>query len=95
MTLIASGGIAAAEHVPKTIVLGADAVVVDVPLVIAMECPVCGLCIEFEPCPRRLGDLDPKWGASRVINIMVSWRDQLLEVLGAMGSGTSEGSAEK
>ncbi len=85
VTLIASGGIAAAEHVPKTIVLGADAVVVDVPLVIAMECTVCGQCLELKPCPRRLDDLNPKWGASRVINLMVSWRDQLLEVLGAMG----------
>ena len=85
VTLIASGGIAAAEHVPKTIVLGADAVAVDVPLVIAMECTVCGLCLELKPCPRRLEDLNPKWGASRVINLMVSWRDQLLEVLGAMG----------
>lgn len=85
VTLVASGGIAAAEHVPKTIVLGADAVVVDVPLVIAMECTVCGRCLELKPCPRRLDDLNPKWGAARVINLMVSWRDQLLEVLGAMG----------
>jgi glutamate synthase domain-containing protein 2/Na+-translocating ferredoxin:NAD+ oxidoreductase RNF subunit RnfB len=85
VTLVASGGIAAAEHVPKTIVLGADAVVVDVPLVIAMECTVCGRCLELKPCPRRIDDLNPKWGASRVINLMVSWRDQLLEVLGAMG----------
>ena len=36
VTLLASGGVAAAEHVPKTIILGADAVVVDVPLLIAM-----------------------------------------------------------
>jgi glutamate synthase domain-containing protein 2/NAD-dependent dihydropyrimidine dehydrogenase PreA subunit len=85
VTLVASGGIAAAEHVPKTIVLGADAVVVDVPLAIAMECTVCGQCLELKPCPRRLDDLNPKWGAARVINLMVSWRDQLLEVLGAMG----------
>jgi glutamate synthase domain-containing protein 2/Pyruvate/2-oxoacid:ferredoxin oxidoreductase delta subunit len=85
VTLVASGGIAAAEHVPKTIVLGADAVVADVPLVIAMECTVCGQCLELKPCPRRIDDLNPKWGAARVINLMVSWRDQLLEVLGAMG----------
>ncbi len=85
VTLIASGAIAAAEHVPKTIVLGADAVVVDLPLAIAMECTVCRKCLELKPCPRQIDDLNPKWGAARVINLMVSWRDQLLEVLGAMG----------
>jgi glutamate synthase domain-containing protein 2/NAD-dependent dihydropyrimidine dehydrogenase PreA subunit len=85
ITLVASGGIAAAEHVPKTIVLGADAVVVDVPLAIALECTVCGKCLELKPCPREINDLNPKWGAVRVINLMISWRDQLLEVLGAMG----------
>jgi glutamate synthase domain-containing protein 2/ferredoxin len=87
ITLIASGGIAAAEHVPKTIVLGADAVVVDLPLLIAMD------VLKWEqgengnkhPIPKGIEELDPRWGASRVINLMLSWKDQLLEVLGAMG----------
>jgi glutamate synthase domain-containing protein 2 len=87
ITLVASGGIAAAEHVPKTIILGADAVVVDVPLLIAMD------VIKWIPgenggrhlSPRGIEEFDPRWGASRIINLMLSWRDQLLEVLGAMG----------
>ena len=85
ITLLASGGIAAAEHVPKTIIMGADAVVVDIPLLIAMECTVCGQCEAGKPCPRGIEGVDPRWGAARVINLMLSWRDQLLEVLGAMG----------
>jgi glutamate synthase domain-containing protein 2 len=85
ITLLASGGVAVAEHVPKTIILGADAVVVDVPLLVAMECTVCGKCGAEEPCPRGIESADPRWGAARVINLMLSWRDQLLEVLGAMG----------
>jgi glutamate synthase domain-containing protein 2/Fe-S-cluster-containing dehydrogenase component len=85
VTLLASGGVAAAEHVPKTIILGADAVVVDVPLLVAMECTVCGRCGDGDPCPRGIETADPRWGAARVINLMLSWRDQLLEVLGAMG----------
>ncbi len=87
ITLVASGGIAAAEHVPKTIVLGADAVVVDIPLLIAMD------VLKWSPgekgnnhhFPKGIEELDPRWGASRVINLMLSWKDQLLEVLGAMG----------
>ena len=82
ITLLASGGIAAAEHVPKTILLGADAVVVDLPLLIAMD------VVEWDMRRPRLGacgETDPRWGATRVINLLLSWRDQLLEVLGAMG----------
>jgi glutamate synthase domain-containing protein 2/NAD-dependent dihydropyrimidine dehydrogenase PreA subunit len=98
ITLLASGGIAAAEHVPKTIILGADAIVVDVPLLIAMECRVCRSCEEGVVCPSGVGEVDSswsvsgngdqpfhRWGATRVINLMIAWRDQLLEVLGAMG----------
>ncbi len=87
ITLVASGGIAAAEHIPKTIIMGADAVVVDVPLLIAMDI-VEWIPSENEnrtPYPKAIEELDPRWGASRVINLMLSWRDQLLEVLGAMG----------
>ncbi|MBI4864453.1 MAG: alpha-hydroxy-acid oxidizing protein [Candidatus Riflebacteria bacterium] len=92
ITLLASGGVAAAEHVPKAIILGADAVFVDVPLLIALECTLCGGCDAHErpapmsgSCPRGLGTIDQRWGATRVINLMLAWRDQLLEVLGAMG----------
>ncbi|UCE41347.1 MAG: alpha-hydroxy-acid oxidizing protein [Candidatus Aminicenantes bacterium] len=87
ITLVASGGIAAAEHVPKTIIMGADAIVLDVPLLIAMD------VVKWVPRetgdrnlhPKGIEELDPRWGASRIINLMLSWRDQLLEVLGAMG----------
>lgn len=85
ITLLASGGIARAEHVPKAIILGADAVVIDVPLLIALECTVCDTCRNGATCPRNVGEQDSAWSATRVINLMLSWRDQLLEVLGAMG----------
>jgi len=87
ITIVASGGIAAAEHIPKTIIMGADAVVVDIPLLIAIDV-VKWLPAEKENrtmCPKDIEELDPRWGASRVINLMLSWKDQLLEVLGAMG----------
>ncbi len=87
VTIVASGGIAAAEHVPKTIILGADAVVVDVPLLIAMDVVkwAPGDNGRRIPAPKGIEELDPRWGASRIINLMLAWRDQLLEVLGAMG----------
>ncbi len=85
ITLLAGGGIAAAEHVPKAIILGADGVVVDVPLVAALGCPLTDGCFAGDPCPSGLATMDPTWGAQRIVNLMISWRNQLLEVLGAMG----------
>jgi hypothetical protein len=29
--------------------------------------------------------LDTEWGVQRIVNLSCSWRDQLLEILGAMG----------
>ncbi|MFQ6093237.1 MAG: glutamate synthase-related protein [bacterium] len=85
VTIIASGEIAAAEHVPKAIILGADAVAVDIPALIAMECTVCKECVAGKKCPRELESIDPRWGIQRIVNLMASWHNQLLEVLGAMG----------
>ena len=98
ISLIVSGGIAMAEHVPKAILLGADGVVVDSPLLAAIECTLCGECKSGRPCPNAVGELDEtwtakpyqpehytKWAACRMINLILSWKDQLLEVLGAMG----------
>lgn len=83
VTLVASGGIAAAEHVPKALACGADAVAVDLALVVALG---CALWADVRrPCPVEDAEVDPQWGAQRIVNLMAAWRDQLLEVLGAMG----------
>ncbi len=82
VTLIASGGIATAEHVPKAIVCGADLVAIDFTMVVAFG---CGLWADKAYCPAENGEFDPSWGAQRLLNLMAAWRDQLLECLGAMG----------
>ena len=38
-----------------------------------------------QPCPVELKEVKPQWGAQRIINLIGAWRNQLLEVLGAMG----------
>jgi glutamate synthase domain-containing protein 2 len=84
ITLIASGGIAAAEHTPKAIICGADAVAIDFPILVALG---CGLWADVRhPCPVEDREIeDPDWAAQRLVNLMSAWRDQLLEALGAMG----------
>lgn len=85
VTLLASGGIASAEHLPKTIILGADGVVIDLPLLAALECPLLDGCFEGHDCTTPLNSIEVKWGRQRIVNLMAAWRNQLLEVMGAMG----------
>ena len=84
ITIIAGGGIAAAEHVPKTIICGADAVALEQSLLIALECRDCATCTK-DSCPINLHSAPAEWVEGRILNMVGAWRDQLLEVLGAMG----------
>lgn len=85
ITLITSGGFAMAEHVAKGIICGTDAVFVDVPALIALECRVCKRCTKGLSCPVDIGKAPSKWVAARVLNLIGAWHNQLLEVMGAMG----------
>jgi glutamate synthase domain-containing protein 2 len=85
VTLVASGGIALAEHVAKAIICGADLVAIDVPLLLALECRLCGECLRGEPCPITLEQIDAEYGKHRIVNLIGAWHQQLIEVLGAMG----------
>jgi hypothetical protein len=85
VTLIASGGIGQAEHVIKAIICGADLAAIDIPLMIALECRLCGECDRGEPCQVTMDDIDPAFAVNRMVNLMGAWHSQMLEMLGAMG----------
>jgi len=85
LSLVYGGGIAMAEHVAKAIICGADAVSIDRPLLIALECRLCGPCTRGMTCPVEIEKSDRDWGRQRVVNLIAAWHGQLLEVLGAMG----------
>jgi ferredoxin len=85
VTLISSGGIAMAEHVTKAIICGVDLVAIDLPLMVALECRLCGACARGEMCPIALEEADPDYAVQRVVNLMGAWHSQLIEMLGAMG----------
>lgn len=85
ISLVVSGGIAAAEHVPKAIILGADVVAVDRAMMIALECRLCATCTAPQICPVEIQSADHDWAVQRIVNLIGAWRDQLLEVMGAMG----------
>ncbi len=86
VTLIAGGGLVAAEHVPKAIIAGADLVSLDTPLLVALQAEFDGECRTPAESQFRLPpNLNHAWGLQRIKNLTAAWRDQLLEILGAMG----------
>jgi ferredoxin len=85
INLMFSGGIAMAEHLAKSLFCGADAVAIDIPLLIALECRLCYRCKKGQSCPVKLENIDLKWGSQRIVNLLAAWHNQLLEVMGACG----------
>jgi hypothetical protein len=85
ITLVASGGIALAEHVTKAIICGADLVAIDMPLLLALECRLCSQCSDGQLCPVGLEEVEPKYAVHRIVNLIGAWHQQLIEMLGAMG----------
>jgi len=85
ITLLASGGFAMAEHVAKAMICGVDGVFVDFPALIALECRMCRRCTRGLSCPVEIGEASSNWVASRVVNLIGAWHNQMLEVMGAMG----------
>jgi len=85
VNLLFTGGIAMAEHVNKAIICGADGIALDIPLLIAMECRLCNRCEQGLSCPVELENINSDYGCDRITNLMGAWRNQILEMLGAMG----------
>ncbi len=86
VTLIGSGGMIAAEHIPKALLCGLDAVAIDTPLMVALQARFEGEC-QDRKTPRFTlpSNLSVDWGVQRLKNLAASWGDQLLEIMGAMG----------
>ncbi|MBN2043531.1 MAG: hypothetical protein JW757_00820 [Anaerolineales bacterium] len=86
VTLVGSGGIITAEHIPKAILCGLDAAAVDTPVMAALQADFIGECKQREFSQFSLpAKLTIEWGVQRLMNLAAAWRDQLLEISGAMG----------
>ena len=85
VTLIVSGGITLAEHVPKAIICGADLVAIDTTALVALQAQFQGECRFPETGSIVPEKFDVKWGEQRLVNLLSPWHDQLIEILSAMG----------
>ena len=85
VTLIASGGITLAEHVPKAMICGADLVAIDTTILVALQAEFLSECVSPETGKINGEKFDSLWGEQRLVNLLASWHDQLIEILSAMG----------
>lgn len=86
ITLLGSGGLVAAEHVPKAILAGCDAVALDTAPLAALQAQLTAPALDRATATVELPDgLTESWGRQRLVNLLAAWRDQLLEIMGAMG----------
>jgi hypothetical protein len=83
-TLVGSGGIVLAEHVAKAIICGLDAVALDTALAVALQARFAGECTA-RASGLSFPRFDERWAVTRIANLAAAWRDQLLEMMGAMG----------
>ncbi|MFQ5553032.1 MAG: 4Fe-4S binding protein [Thermoplasmata archaeon] len=78
VTILVSGGVVASEHVPKALLCGADAVALDTTYLIALGW-------NGNPQTDLPSPLPATWAVHRIKNWANACRDQLLEIMGAMG----------
>jgi glutamate synthase domain-containing protein 2 len=93
IVLLASGGIRTAFDIAKSIALGADGAIIGTSELVALGCVRCGNCESGRGCPRGIAttdpelekQIDPSWGAQRIINLYASWQKQLKLLLYKLG----------
>jgi glutamate synthase domain-containing protein 2 len=93
IVLMASGGIRTAYDIAKSIALGADGAVIGTAELVALGCVRCGNCESGRGCPRGIAttdpelenQIDPGWGAQRIINLYAAWQKQLRILLLQLG----------
>mgnify|MGYP001271080756 CR=1 FL=1 len=85
VTFLLTGGVVAADHLPKAIICGLDAVVLDLPLIVAIQGRLNGNLRTGDYTTKFPRKMKHEWAVQRLVNLSASWRDQLLEILGAMG----------
>jgi ferredoxin len=85
VVIMASGGIALAEHVTKAMLCGADLTAIDLPLMVGLGGRIYEEQKQILVLPAELAKIPIAAITQRMINLMGAWHSQILEMMGAMG----------
>jgi len=91
-SIVAAGGIRNSADVMKAIALGADAVAIGTPVLVACGCHGCQRCSSGK-CPWGLTTNDPmisqrldvEWAEERITNLINGWHHEMQEIMGLNG----------
>jgi len=96
-SVIVAGGFRSSADVIKAIALGADAVYIGTPALVALGCTLCqqchtgrcawGICTTDPALSRRV---NPEIGTRRLVNLLRGWALEIKEMLGGMGINAVE-----
>ncbi len=97
VSLVASGGIQCSSDVLKAMCLGADAVYVGTPVLIALGCGACQRCFTGK-CPYGITTnrpglaerIDAEEAAAALRNLLHAWGEEIKELMGSMGISAIE-----
>ncbi|MBN2515416.1 MAG: alpha-hydroxy-acid oxidizing protein [Deltaproteobacteria bacterium] len=97
VSLVASGGVQSSSDVLKAICLGADAVYMATPVLIALGCGMCQRCFTGK-CPYGITTnkpglaerLDVKEASQALKNLLHAWGEEIKELMGSMGISAIE-----
>ena len=97
VSLIAAGGIRNSADVVKAVALGADAVYIATPALLALGCHLCRTC-QTGRCnwgiatqrPDLVKRLNPDLGYRRLVNLVSAWKHEIMEMMGGMGINSIE-----
>jgi len=97
VSLVASGGVQCSSDVLKAICLGADAVYIATPVLVALGCGMCQRCFTGK-CPYGITTnrpglaerVDVEEAAQALKNLLYAWAEEIKELMGSMGISAIE-----
>lgn len=95
--LVVAGSVRSSADVVKAIALGADAVYIGTPALLALGCHLCRSCHSGR-CnwgiatqdPELVKRLNPDIGYKRLVNLVHAWSHEIMEMMGGMGINSIE-----
>lgn len=95
--IVVAGSIRSSADVVKAVALGADAVYIATPALLAIGCHLCRSC-HAGKCnwgiatqdPELVRRLNPDIGYKRLVNLVTAWSHEIMEMMGGMGINSIE-----
>lgn len=95
--LVVAGSIRSSADVVKAVALGADAVYIGTPALLALGCHLCRSCHSGKcnwgiatQTPELVRRLNPDIGMQRLVNLVNAWSHEIMEMMGGMGINSLE-----